>query len=200
MQTRVRPVRESDAEAIAAIYAPIVEQTAISFEEVAPRAQEIASRIAGLKGEFPWLVAERNRDVSGYAYAGRHRERAAYRWSVNVSVYVDHSTHRRGIARALYGVLFELLKVQGYHHVFAGITIPNDASIGLHRALGFEPVGVYQSVGFKFGKWRDTSWWQRPLQKLDAPAREPIAFSALETQVVEAICGTASNPATVALS
>ena len=192
-------MRDGDAHAIAAIYAPMVEQTAISFEEVAPSAQEMASRIAALNGQFPWLVAERTGEVFGYAYASRHRERAAYRWSADTSVYVDRRAHRRGIARALYVALFELLKSQGYHHVFAGITLPNDASVGLHRALDFEPVGVYRSVGFKFGRWHDTSWWQRPLQTPDAKALEPIAFGALQPQVVEAICSVASNAATVAV-
>lgn len=199
MQIRIRPVTGGDAHQIAEIYAPIVEHTAISFEEVAPSSREMALRIAGLQSEFPWLVAECDGEVVGYAYASRHRERPAYRWSANVSVYLDGRARRRGIGRRLYGALFELLKAQGYHHVYAGITMPNDASVGLHSATGFEPVGVYRSVGFKFGRWHDTSWWQRPLQTPDAQAREPVAFGALPPHVVDAICGAASSSTIVAV-
>jgi L-amino acid N-acyltransferase YncA len=160
---RIRPVQSRDASGIAAIYAPIVERTIISFEEVPPSAAEMESRIARLSGRFPWLVAEQGGDIVGYAYAGPHRERAAYRWSVDMSAYVHERARRLGVATSMYRAILTLLVAQGYCHAFAGITMPNDASVALHRSIGFEPVGIYKNVGFKFGAWRDTSWWQRPI-------------------------------------
>ncbi len=139
----------ADAAAIAAIYAPIVEDTIISFEEIAPSADEMRSRIEDISATFPWLVAERAGRLLGYAYASRHNERAGYRWSVNVSAYVDAAARRGGVASSLYRALFALLEAQGFHRAFAGITLPNDASVGLHRSLGFELVGIYPEVGFK---------------------------------------------------
>jgi phosphinothricin acetyltransferase len=110
-----------------------------------------------------WLVAERDGQVVGYAYGGRHRERAAYNWTAEVSAYVDRSTHRGGIGRELYTELFKQLKERGFRLLVAGITLPNDASVGIHEALGFEPVGVYKNVGFKNGEWWDVGWWQLDL-------------------------------------
>ena len=167
----------------------IVERTPISFEEIAPSPAEIADRIARLAGSLPWLVAEREPSgVIGYAYASPHRERAAYRWSVDVSAYVDAAARRIGIATALYRALIRLLDAQGYHRAFAGITLPNDASVGLHRALGFEQVGVYREAGYKLGAWRDTSWWQRPIGiSLPTPS-EPVTVSALDREFLDRAC------------
>jgi L-amino acid N-acyltransferase YncA len=173
-----RVATEDDAAEIAAIYAPIVERTSISFEVDPPGAAEIARRIAATQLQFPWLVADAG-GILGYAYAGRHRERAAYRWSVDVSVYVAECARRGGVGRRLYEALFAILTAQGYYTAFAGITLPNDASAGLHRALGFEPVGVYRSVGYKFGSWHDTAWMQRPLRPPAADVAEPLAFAAV---------------------
>jgi phosphinothricin acetyltransferase len=176
---RIRPVQSHDASGIAAIYAPIVERTIISFEEIPPSAAEMKSRIAHLSGRYPWLVAEQGGDILGYAYAGPHRERAAYRWSVDVSAYVHERARRAGVASSLYRALLTLLEAQGYCHAFAGITMPNDASVALHRSIGFEPVGIYKNVGFKFGAWRDTSWWQRPIAIPQGAPPEPTEFSRL---------------------
>ena len=166
---------ERDAAACAAIYAPYVTHGAISFEEHAPSAGQFAARIAGTSARYPWLVLERDDGaVAGYAYATRHHERAAYRWAVDVAVYVDRAHHRRGVGRTLYEALFELLCRQGLRMACAGVTLPNDASIALHRALGFEHVGTYREIGYKAGAWRDVSWWQRALAPgLDDPPCEP---------------------------
>jgi len=171
----IRPATAADAAAIAAIYAPIVEARIISFETAAPTSEEMARRIETTLEMHPWLVFEDEAGVAGYAYASPHASRDAYRWSVNVSVYNAERTRRRGLGRALYRALFEILRRQGFHMAFAGITLPNEASVGLHEAVGFRPVGVYREVGFKLGAWRDVGYWGLELQPMGAPA-EPIPF------------------------
>jgi phosphinothricin acetyltransferase len=154
---------ERDAAACAAIYAPYVRDTPISLEERVPTTQEIAERIEATTQTHPWLVAEDAGDVVGYAYATRHRERACYRWATDVTVYVTPNRHRGGVGRALYQALFGLLAEQGFRIACAGITLPNQASVGLHEALGFQPVGVYRNIGWKLGAWYDVGWWQLEL-------------------------------------
>jgi len=169
----IRLAGPEDGAAVAAIYGPIVEQTSISFETAAPGAGEMASRIASVLAYAPWLVHTDGDAVQGYAYAARHNERAAYQWSVNVSVYVDAAHRRRGLARSLYACLFELLRLQGFYTAHAGITLPNAASVATHESLGFELVGVYQSVGYKKGAWHDVGWWQLPLRAREGEPRPP---------------------------
>jgi L-amino acid N-acyltransferase YncA len=175
----VRPAAPSDAEPIAAIYAPIVRDTAISFEVDPPSAEAMRRRIAEVTLRYPWLVCDRAGEVLGYAYAGQHRARAAYRWSVDVSVYVLDSSRRRGVGRALYGALFRILVLQGYFNAYAGITLPNAGSVGLHEAMGFTPVGVYGAVGFKLGAWHDVGWWQLELRRRSAPANPPLELASI---------------------
>ena len=175
---RIRAAAVTDAAAIQAIYGPVVERTAISFEETAPTVAEMAARIAATLPMHPWLVCEEAGHVLGYAYAGSHKARAAYRWSVDVTIYIDATAHRSGVGRALYTVLFDLLARQNFHMAFAGIALPNPASIGLHEAMGFRPLGVYPQVGFKFGRWHDAGWWHRLLSAATPPA-EPIPFASL---------------------
>jgi phosphinothricin acetyltransferase len=165
-----------DAAACAAIYAPYVRDTVISLEEVAPDVDELRRRIERVSATHPWLIAEVDGRAVGFAYGSPHRERAAYRWAADTTVYLDGAHHRRGIGGAVYAQLFELLVAQGIHMACAGITLPNDASVGLHESLGFRPVGIYRNIGFKMGAWRDVGWWQRTLIAPfgDAPA-EPIA-------------------------
>lgn len=166
---------DADAAACAEIYAPSVIDGVASLEERAPDAQEFADRIRIISRNHPWLVYELDGGVVGYAYASTHHQRASYRWSTDVTVYISSSHHRRGIARALYGALFGLLVRQGFHVACAGITLPNDASVGLHESLGFEPIGVYRNIAYKHGGWRDVGWWQLTLREpgADGPAAEP---------------------------
>lgn len=164
---------DRDARPCAAIYAPSVQGSAISFEDVAPDAAEMSARIAATRVDRPWLVAELDGTVAGYAYASRHRERAAYRWASDVSVYVSDAHRRRGVARALYRALLERLAGQGMRIACAGIALPNPASVALHESLGFRPVGVYRSIGFKLGRWWDVGWWQLALGPADADDRPP---------------------------
>ena len=168
----IRVATLEDAEAIAEIYAPSVRDTAISFEETPPRGPEMARRIAATLPTHPWLVALDQDQVLGYAYATQHRSRAAYKWSADVSVYVASSAQWRGLAYQLYTRLFACLVEQGYVSVFAGIVLPNQASVGFHERMQFEPVGVYSNVGFKQGAWRDVGWWKRALQT-PPPSPEP---------------------------
>lgn len=170
-----------DAEAVAAIYAPIVAETAISFETEPPSALEMRRRITRSIQSFPWLVCRRGDDILGYAYAHAFAGRAAYTWSVETSVYVATDARRLGIGRSLYSALLPILADQGFHKAFAGIALPNPASVALHESVGFTPVGVYLGVGWKLGSWRDVGWWQRDLQsarKADPPAK-PIPFGEL---------------------
>ena len=163
---------ERDAAACAAIYKPSVTDGVASLEERAPEPHEMADRIRIISRTHPWLVAEIDGEVVGYAYGSRHRDRAAYRWAADVTVYISGAHHRRGIGRALYGALFELLERQGIYEICAGVTLPNDGSVGLHEAMGMRPVGVYRDVAFKFGRWRSVGWWQmslRPRTEGEAP-------------------------------
>lgn len=175
----IRLATAADAAAVAAVYAPYVRDTVITFEIEPPDAAEMARRLAAVGERFPWLLACDGAQVLGYAYAGEHRSRAAYRWDVDVAVYLDARSHRRGLGRALYTRLFELLRAQGYVNAYAGITLPNAASVGLHQALGFVPVGVYREVGYKCGAWHDVGWWGLRLQAPPAAPAEPIPFPRL---------------------
>jgi len=159
----IRPAHAEDAAACAAIYRPHVTESWVSFEIEPPGAAEMAARIARYGASHAWLVAERGGMVIGYAYASPHRERAAYASSCDVAIYVGPGATRSGVGRALYGELLALLKAQGLHAAFAGIALPNPASIALHEACGFTPLGIYREVGWKLGAWRDVGWWQRLL-------------------------------------
>jgi phosphinothricin acetyltransferase len=179
MATTIRLATPGDAAAIAAIYGPYCEASAVSFETAAPSADEMAARMDGVLAERPWLVLDHDGDVAGYAYASRHRDRAAYSWAVDTAVYVAPAFHRQGVGRALYTTLFALLRQQGYFRACAGVTLPNEASVRLHESVGFRHVGTYLRIGFKLGAWRDVSWYQADLQpdRLDPPG--PVRLAAL---------------------
>lgn len=156
----VRPVRDGDAPAIQAIYAPYVADTAISLEDVPPGVDEMAARIAGRKPGYPYLVAERDGRVVGYAYAAAFHPRSAYRFTAEVTVYCDRTVQRRGTGRQLYGAVLDALRHSGHHRAVALITLPNDASCGLHAAFGFRQAGVLTEAGWKFGRWHDVGYWE----------------------------------------
>jgi phosphinothricin acetyltransferase len=185
----IRLAFPADGEALAGIYRPAVADNATSFELDPPDGAEMARRAAKCMERTPWLVYERDGRVLGYAYAGTHRERAAYQWSVEVSAYVHHDFQKQGIARALYASLFAALAVQGFRNAYAGVTLPNEASVKLHTAVGFAPVGVYRGIGYKFGAWHDVAWFERalaprvpsppPPRPLSACREEPAFAAAL---------------------
>ena len=176
MSGPIRLASPDDAAAVAAIYHPYVADTSISFEVVPPSEEEMRSRIASVLEKLPWLVYADEGHVVGYAYASAHRAREAYQWSVDVAVYVKADQHRRGVGRRLYADLFPILRRLGYVNAYAGITLPNEKSVGLHEAMGFTLVGVYRNVGFKLGEWRDVGWWALQLQDLPS---NPITPSTL---------------------
>lgn len=164
----------TDAAACAAIYAPFVADTPVSFEEHPPDAHAMAERMTATMRTHPWVVAEIEGIVAGYAYASSHRVRPAYRWATDVGIYVAANRRGQGVGRALYDALLDLLTRQGFHSACAGITLPNAASVALHESVGFAPVGVYRQIGFKAGSWHDVSWWQRRLTKTGSqPPRPP---------------------------
>ena len=168
----IRTAAPSDAAALTAIYAPIVTTTVNSFELEAPTVDEMRERIASTLQRLPWLVSlDSIGEIDGYAYASKHRERAAYQWSVDVSAYVRSDARGRGIGKRLYRSLIEELASLGYFQAFAGIALPNDASVALHEAVGFVPIGVYRNVGYKLGAWHDVGWWQCQLR--DPAAEQP---------------------------
>lgn len=167
--TTIRLATPADAAPILAIYTPIVRETVISFELEPPTLAEMEQRISQTLLRWPWLVAEDESGVVGYAYASRHRTRAAYQWSVDVSAYVRPDQHRRGIGRFLYTVLLRLLPLQGYYNAYAGIALPNPASVGLHEACGYTKVAHFPRVGFKFGTWHDVGYWELQLGDPNAP-------------------------------
>lgn len=170
MAPQIRLAQIDDASQLQAIYAPYCD-TPISFEAEPPTIDEFRGRIEKIIEQYPWLVLQSSGEILGYAYAARHRERAAYRWSVDATVYVKPGQHRRGVGRALYASLFAILPLQGYLNAYAGVTLPNPASVGLHLAMGFQPVGVYRQVGFKMGRWHDVAWYHLPLRAMpDEPA------------------------------
>ena len=180
MSSIIRLAVKNDAEQIQAIYSPIVSQTATSFELVPPTIAEMRKRIADTLGHLPWLVCDRKGEVLGYAYASQHRARAAYQWSVDTSVYVHAELRRSGIGRALYSSLLKLLVMQGYYNAYAGITLPNPASEGLHEAIGFKPVGIYREVGYKLGAWHNVGWWQLALQPKANPPRPTLDLKTVQ--------------------
>ena len=181
----IRFANPSDASAIADIYAPIVRDTFISFETQAPDEGEMRRRIEHTLPDFPWLIREVDGDVAGYAYASRHRERLAYRWSVDVSCYTHADHRRRGVGAALYRALLEILRRQGFCNAYAGIALPNAASVALHESVGFTPIGIYTNVGFKQGAWRDVGWWGREIARPVAEPPEPIPLGRLGPGVLD---------------
>ncbi len=164
MESLIRQAGVGDAAAMLAIYAPFVLDTAVSFEEEVPSVPDFAARVGAVLAEAPWLVAEREGRVLGYAYAGRHRARAAYRLTREVSVYVHPDYHRQGLATRLYNHLLERLGRAGFTTALAGITLPNPASLAFHRKFGFQVVGTYHRVGYKFGRYHNVLWLERPLR------------------------------------
>jgi L-amino acid N-acyltransferase YncA len=179
MALNIRTAAATDADAIQRIYAPIVLNTAISFEETPPSITEIAHRITKTLQTYPYLVAEEQGEIKGYAYASQHRARPAYRWAVDVTVYIAESVRRQGVGRELYGTLLSILEKQGFHSAYAGIAQPNEGSVGLHESLGFTQIGMYPEVGFKLGKWHDVGYWRLGLNQATPPL-EPIIFPELE--------------------
>jgi len=189
---RLRLAGPADAAEVAAIYAPFCLETAVSFETTAPDEGKMRERISTLTQRYPWLVAvSETGDVLGYAYAGKHRERAAYRWSLDFTAYLAPHAQRCGIGTELYRALAKICQCLGYYRAFAAITLPNEASVRLHEKIGFMPIGIYCRVGFKLGKWHDVGWWSLDLlPERETPPSEPRSIAdIIEAGELEKILG-----------
>ena len=176
----IRPARPEDAAAIAAIYAPFVLTGTVSFETEAPDARQMRARMAASDGLYPWIVATNGDEEGGvlaYAYAGKFRDRPAYKYVVETSIYVTGTVERQGVGRLLYEALIDTLRAQGFTQAIGVLALPNEASIGLHEATGFRRQGVYREVGYKNGRWIDVGFWQCLLNRSTTPPTEPKPFS-----------------------
>ena len=178
MAAVIRLVELNDAPEISAIYKEFVEDTAVSFETIAPTPEEIRQRISERIDQYPWIVVEVDGTVAGYAYASQHRARFHYQWSVDFTVYIHRDYRKLGLGSQLYAVLKRLSVLVGYVSAYAGIALPNEASVNLHKRIGFSEVGVYKNVGFKLGRWHDVSWWH--CQLIDPPALPPQIIPLIE--------------------
>jgi phosphinothricin acetyltransferase len=176
MTALIRVATPEDAASMIAIYGPYCTSSVVSFEIVAPTEAQMRDRIERITAHYPWLVAEIDGRVAGYVYANQHRERAGYRWAVDAAVYIAESQRRKNVGRALYTTLFALLREQGIYQAYAGITLPNPASVGLHEAVGFENIAVFRNVGYKLGRWLDVGWWQLQLIPPVENPRDPRRF------------------------
>lgn len=178
--TEIRLATTADAEGILAIYAPYIASTSFTFETEVPSVADFSARIEYYLQNWPWLVCEVNGVIAGYAYASRYRERVAYQWSVESSVYVHDDFQRAGVAKALYDALFEILRKQGFRNVYAVINLPNDKSVLFHEHCGFSYFATYEQVGYKLGQWKNVGWWRLVLNEFDMEPAPPVAFANLE--------------------
>ncbi len=174
---KIRHVQIVDVESLLNIYKPFIETTAFTFETTVPSVEEFAARIQSYTEKYPWLVAEDEGKVIGYAYASKHRDREAYQWCVESSVYVMEEYHHSGIASKLYTQLFNLLKTCGYINVYAGITLPNPKSQSFHLRMGFEEIGIYKNIGYKLGKWHDVIWMAKVINDHSQNPEAPEKFN-----------------------
>ena len=176
----IRPATLSDAQGILNIYAPHVRRSFCTFESEVPSIEEMQERIKKIMLTKPWLVCTIDKSIAAYVYASAHRERTAYQWSCECSVYTSPDFQNAGIGHQLYKTLFQILKAQGYRNVYAGITLPNEASIRLHEKCGFTPFATYENVGYKLGKWKSVGWWKLQLHNYNLKPSPPSQFSELD--------------------
>jgi L-amino acid N-acyltransferase YncA len=176
----IRLAQPSDAAGILDIYAPYISNTSFTFETEVPTLEAFAERIRTYLINWPWLVCEIDGKIAGYAYATRHRERTAYQWCTEASVYIHDDFHRKNIARALYTALFEILEKQGFRNVYAVINLPNDRSVALHESCGFTHFATYEKVGYKLGRWKNVGWWKLSLNEYGDEPAAPLKFSEMD--------------------
>lgn len=178
-QISIRLIRETDAATALVVYRPYVLNSVITFDYEVPSAEEFSEKIRTITAEYPWLVCEYEGKIAGYAYGSRHRSKAAYEWSPESTIYVAEEFHGTGIARVLYKTVFEILLLQRFVNVFAGVTLPNPASENFHRSLGFTEIGVFKNIGYKLGKWNDVRWFQLQLSEWKTEPHEPLMIGAV---------------------
>ncbi len=182
VSTRIRFATSEDAEAILELYAEYIKNTRVTFEIEVPTVTAFRERMERITVQFPWLVCEIDGDIAGYAYASKHGERAAYRWSADLSVYINEKYHRKGVATALYKAVLAILKRQGYYTVYAGVSTPNPKSEAFHEAFGFRNLGEFQKVGYKLGQWCGVAWYELPLAEYGKEPEEPVSIADLLLQ------------------
>ena len=193
MQSKIRVATPGDAAGILAIYAPYIEQTSYTFETDIPSKEAFAERIRNNLLQWPWLVCEADGIITGYAYASRHRERTAYQWSTECSVYIHDNYQRFGIARVLYFALFEILQKQGFYNVYAVINLPNEKSVSLHEKMGFNWFATYEQVGYKLGQWKNVGWWRLILNQFGVEPAPPELFSEMDKSFLPALLAEKGN-------
>ena len=183
----IRIATEADATGILKIYAPYITGTSFTFEMDVPTIKEFKNRIRNYLETYPWLVYEMNGEIAGYAYAARHRERVAYQWCTESSVYVHDKYQGTGIGRALYSALTEILKLQGFRNVYAVINLPNDKSVAFHERCGFKWFATYENVGYKLGKWKNVGWWKLQVNEYTDNPQPPVKFPELDQFLLKKI-------------
>ncbi|MCY1152766.1 MAG: GNAT family N-acetyltransferase [Sphaerochaetaceae bacterium] len=183
----IRLVREDDVREILDIYAPYVKNTSITFECTTPSLKDFNKKVSKVTSFYPFLVCEVNNSVIGYAYADRIREREAYDWDVELSIYLNQNYSNLGIGKILYEALLDILKLQNIYNAYGVITLPNKASVKLHKKLGFKEIGVFHNTGFKFNKWYDVIWFEKTIQSLQTPPDKIKPFSAIDKNKVTQI-------------
>ena len=189
----IRIATTADAAPMLDIYAPFIENTSFTFETEVPTVDAFKERINTFLQSWPWLVCEVDEVIAGYAYGTKHRERTAYQWSLESSVYVHDDYQRGGVGKALYTALIEILKLQQFRNVYAGINLPNDNSVAFHEKMGFESFAMYRNVGYKLGKWKTVGWWQLQLNEYDIDPAPPVKFSEIDRNDLETILQSASG-------
>lgn len=189
----IRLAKETDAENILKIYAPYVEETAITFEYDVPSFEEFRDRIAHISSEYPYIVCEVDGIIIGYAYAHRHMERAAYQWNAELSVYIDKSHLRGGLGKALYGALIDILKLQNVRNVYGCVTSPNENSEKLHEYFGFSKLGVYHNAGYKCGAWHDVEWFEKSIGEYDDNPKTFVGIKAIDAHLIIEILNRACS-------
>lgn len=181
----IRAAKPSDAASILEIYSPYILDTAITFETEIPSLENIEHRIITYQESWPWLVYESGGVIAGYAYVTKHRERTAYQWCVESSVYVRDRFQQKGIAKDLYAALFAIVKYQGCRNVYAGITLPNEKSVSFHKKFGFSKIAEYKNIGYKLGKWNTVSWWELQVNDYSDEPKAPVKFSDMDSGLLE---------------
>lgn len=177
---KIRLAIKEDAAEILNIYSPYIENTSLTFETEVPSLEQFTERIVNNLLNWPWLVCEVDGRITGYAYATRHRERVAYQWSVESSVYIHENFQKKGIAHALYLTLIEILKKQGFRNVYAVINLPNDKSVSFHEKCGFEYFTTFEKVGYKLGAWKNVGWWKLSLNEYGKEPAPPTSFTVID--------------------
>jgi phosphinothricin acetyltransferase len=189
----IRVATANDSESILKIYAPYIESTSYTFETEVPSIDSFKTRISTYLENWPWLVCEIDGVIAGYAYGTRHRERVAYQWSLESSVYTHDEYQGRGVGRALYTALINILRLQGFRNLYAVINLPNDKSVSFHEKLGFEYFATYKNVGYKLGRWKNVGWWQLQLNEYSMEPEPPAKFSEIKMKEIENILETSES-------